>query len=250
MTAILSEWRKSLNVIRVSSKEELAVVAKANLMINCHGIQPEALFLFAKTEVLEIKIHAALAVQDPFSVIHGMPSLQELELRFDESMERVDHFTPVLSNLKRLTIDSSSEIEFSPTAFDHLDHAEAFRISLRNSNEAQFETGLAPCFFCCSGVQLLKLNSKAVASITNLTTNGIVESLAPLSGLTHLTYTNDLSIDSAISFCQYTTLNSMTLFLDDLSFYDSGQLSCLCNLKNLSLNTITDGNFKLQNFKI
>jgi hypothetical protein len=233
----LDEWRRSLKVIRVASVEQLAVVEKAELWFNFDAIQPDAEYLFRKTFNLTVQIHSdASSVntsRDPFSVIHGMPELQNLHLRFDPHVKRVDYFSPSLPKLKIFKIFLYKSVEFSPTAFDSLNRLDRFEITAdENKQFHKFETSVAPEYLSCSCFPIIKLNT---ANIKRLITSGTVESSVRLSALTVLEFAPDINLDLALFVRQLINLHSLKLYLSDLSQVDKGQLDCLSNLRNLAL---------------
>jgi hypothetical protein len=251
---LLRKWRSSLEVIRVASEEQLAIVAFADFFLKFDTIHPDAQFLFRKTIDLkiEIQVHnkSASVVNsilcrntplDPFTAIHAMPDLEILHLLLCGSMKRrVDHFTPSLPKLRYFILHVRELAEFGPTAFDHLVNLEEFSIKVHDKGEMKkFETGLVSYSLKCDGVKFLKLTSAAVANIGQISTSGMVESTHPLSGLTCLEFHSDKTSDFSVFFRQFTNLRILSLGLNDLNQVDRGQLSCLSKLTSLRL--ICDG---------
>jgi hypothetical protein len=267
-------WNDSLQLIRVASEEELAVVELVDFtQIAFQTIQPDARFLFRKTIDLKIKIEiptvtrsavdaaASISISpDPFAIIHFMPDLQDLELLLDKSVKRIDRFTPLLPELQRLHISFSEDVEaeqveFGPTAFDHLIGLN--KLSLGRHEDrllGMFETGLAPRSINFYGCKRLKLNSAAVTNIEEITMDyGMVESMHPLSGLKILHITPDETTDLSTLFRQCTRLEVLKIYLSDLSLVDRGLFSCLSELKSLALccnETFTEGKVFIEMIKI
>jgi hypothetical protein len=260
--SVSEKWQTSLKLIRVASEDQLAVIDTASLLFLFQAIQPDAQFLFRKTTDLSIIIHnptssasqvdavAAISTSnDPFSVIHGMPDLEQLELRFHESVKRVDHFSPSLPKLQKIRLYFDDLVEFDPTAFDHLDGLDKLAIGKYKKEKLEkFETGLAPRYIQCDGVKLLKLNTVNVTKIKIIETWGMVESRLPLSELEELFFKPDNTIQLPIFFLQFTGLCVLSLTLTDLSQIDRGQLSCLSKLKILRLNPSSYGNISTSIF--
>jgi hypothetical protein len=256
--SIRDKWQSSLEVIRVASELQLAVIDKAKCWNNFYTIQPDAKFLFRSTTSLRMDIinltvnntlvDAATSINtplDPFAVIHCMPDLQTLELCIQKSVKRVAHFSPSLPNLRILLVEFEHVIKFGPTAFDHLTGLEKFTIRGNDEKVAsKFETGLAPLLFECSWIKLLKLNSADVGNIEEIRSTCSVVSMFPLSGLEALDFTPDVNSDMSILFRQCANLEDLTICLSNLSQVAQGQLSCLSELKYLTLyrfGTVTEG---------
>jgi hypothetical protein len=106
--SIRDKWQRSSQMIRVANEDELAVVKSAHFaQIAFKAIQPDAYFLFRKTIHLKTKIAIPTVTSinispDPFAMIHFMPNLQSLDLFLDESVNRIDQFTPFLPELRNL----------------------------------------------------------------------------------------------------------------------------------------------------
>jgi hypothetical protein len=245
----------------VASLNQLSIVAAAHFYVSVHAIQPNAQFLFHKTHSLEIMVYIASAVDtstsvksDPFAAMHSMLNLNTLELRIvtDNSVTRVDHFTPLLPNLRHLSVLASGLVEFGPTAFDHLNYLSDFTIH-SHREKSTFETGLMPPVFKCSGFQLLKLNWMQKPRIGMLTTSGMVESMLPLTSLSCLSMSSlGQTTDLSRCFFHLTYLRSLTLNLCDLSQVERGQLSRLSNLTSLVLghtNSKSKSNYLIRNSK-
>jgi hypothetical protein len=252
--SVRDKWESSLQLIRVANEDELAVVESLSFSeIAFLAIQPDAHFLFRKTIALNAKIAVprvtSFAVDasvsfnispDPFAIIHTMPDLRDLSLLLDESVKRVEHFTPSLPELQYLSIHFDQVVEFNPTAFDLLPCLKKITITRDSENILldKFETGLvAACFEVWNGFKLLKLNSAAVANIKDITMfTGMVESTHPLSGLKTLQICLDETTDLSIYFRQFNNLEFLTIKINDLSQLNQGQLSCLPSLKRLCVN--------------
>jgi hypothetical protein len=230
--SLLNKWQSSLEVIRVASEAELAVVERAEFCeITFHAIQPDAQFLFHETVKLEIEI------PDPFPTIRAMPNLQNLDLWIHKSVKRVDHFTPSLPKLRNLCLNLRELVEFSPIAFDHLVGLEEFCIKVHDTKNylKQFETSLAPRTLVINGFKLLKLNSIDVGNIENIEANGMVESMLPLRRLESLKFNPDVTTDLFIFFRQFNNLLYLSMGLSDLSQVNRGQLSCLSSVTHIFL---------------
>jgi hypothetical protein len=250
----------------VASEEQLAVVEKAELLITFHAIQPDAQFIFRNTISLNIDIidiknlamnssaaDAATCINiwpDPFIAIHCMPNLENITLYLDESVKRVDSFTPSLPKLKTFKLTCSKLVEFAPTAFDHLVGLDEFRIYADHARVGfmeKFETALTPRVLGCYSVKLIKLNSPYVHNIEQITAiPGIIESERPLSGLEQLSISRDRTVDFSVFFHQLIHLRVLSLDLQYFSQIDQGQLSCLSALKCLIVGckgTVNEGIF-------
>jgi hypothetical protein len=243
---LLDEWRSSLQVIRLASEEQLAIIESAQLCFNLNIIHPDAQFLFNKTINLQLEIHyptaavnASASINTPidlFEIMHTMPNLEMIVLRFQESVKQVDHFTPSLLKLKKLYLRSATFIEFSPTAFDQLVFLEEFSIRVyRDGKLNKFETGIVARSISCGGVEFLKLTSKDAANIEKIRTNFMVESNFPLTGVTELAFNPDEITDLSTYFRQFANLRNLSIGLSDLNQVNRGQLSCLSKVTHVSL---------------
>jgi Leucine-rich repeat (LRR) protein len=245
---LLHYWQNSFKVIQMANEDHLALIERATFFFNFETIKPDAQFLFRKTVDLEMNIafpnvaisdrNAARSINtstDPFAAIHCMPDLRKLALFFDESVKRVDYFSPSLPELKYFTLKCFHSVEFGPIAFDHLVGLEELNIEAYGPKLNKFETGLAPHSLRFIRVKHLKLNSKSVSKILKIDTDGMVESILPLSRLLTLSFISDETVDLSIFFSQMTNLQSLSIGLNDLSQVDRGQLSCLPRLRLLQL---------------
>jgi hypothetical protein len=113
----LKEWQNSLNVIRVASEEQLAVVEEATLLFKFYALQPDAQFLFRKTFNLQLANYYPESTStgencyntahDKFTISHNMPNLQILKIEcLDKNME-MSLFSPQFSNLRELYLGLS-----------------------------------------------------------------------------------------------------------------------------------------------
>jgi hypothetical protein len=231
--SLLKMWQSSLEVIRVTSQEDLAVVKEATLSSNFKAFNPDELFLYKKTINLEIAVGFSTVIDtdasinslhDPFAVIHFMPNLEKIVLDLSDSVNRIDHFNPSLPKLQTLSIIFDSE--------NQLLMSKDFKRELKI-----FETNLAPPYLQCYGVNLLKLNSVDVANIKAMYAMNsiIIESILPLSGLETLHCTPGDTVDFSIYFSTFTNISKLQLGLKDLSQIERGQLSCLSKVNNLRI---------------
>jgi hypothetical protein len=231
VSSVRDEWQSSLQVIRVTNEDELAVVDTADFAEIAFKIQPDALFLFRKTTKLNVLISnptvtssavdASVAINispDPLAIIHAMPDLRDLVLWLDESVKRVDQFTPSLPELKKITINLDKAVEFNPTAFDLQPCLKRLYKSRNEEKELldKFETGLVAARFReCDCSKLLKLNSAAVTNIKEIRmSTGMVESIHPYSGLeTLIISSNDFIGQGQLSFLP--SLNNLVVYYND-----------------------------------